>query len=254
MRSQDFAMSFACRCPTKQSMPLHVVLALRATASDAMPTLWDAVSQTSSGEACSQRFEAGRVLALVPVASSEGAAHVAGRIETWYRRVSLQIGPVSAGRSATHAGQAGVKQGLEEALRALTIGERLRGPGQLTAYGDVFALDYAEQLIEDDCMGGVYEQVLSRLGVFDHSESAELVPTLEEFLANGCSMQRTASDMGIHRNTVLYRLKRMKELAGLDLTNPETRFFIQLALRAHRHVATASAALYRQALTKRSTG
>lgn len=237
MRSQDFAKLYACRCPTKHALPLHVVLALRATASDAMPKLWDAVWQMSSGEACSQRFETGRVLALVPVIASDGAATVAGRIETWYRRVSLQIGPVSAGRSATHAGQAGVKQGIEEALRALTIGERLRGPGQLTAYGDVFALDYAEQLIEDDRVGEVYEQVLSRLGVFDDSESAELLVTLEEYLASGCSLQRTATDMGIHRNTVLYRLKRMKVLAGLDLANAETRFFIQLALRAHRQVA-----------------
>lgn len=122
-------------------------------------------------------------------------------------------------------------------MRALTLGERLRGPGQLTAYGDVFALDYAERLIEDDRVGGVYEQILSRLGVFDQSESAELVPTLEVFLASGCSMQRTASGMGIHRNTVLYRLKRMKELAGLDLTNAETRFFIQLAIRAYRRLA-----------------
>ena len=104
----------------------------------------------------------------------------------------------------------------------------------------MFALDYAERLIEDDRVGGVYEQVLSRLGVFDQSESAELVPTLEVFLASGCSMQRTASGMGIHRNTVLYRLKRMKELAGVDLTNAETRFFIQLAIRAYRGIATGT--------------
>ena len=60
------------------------------------------------------------------------------------------------------------------------------------------------------------------------------------FLASGCSWQRTATDLGIHRNTVLYRLKRMKELAGLDLTNLETRFIIQLALRAYRRMADAT--------------
>jgi DNA-binding PucR family transcriptional regulator len=233
-------MSVACRCPTKRVSSLHVVLALRAAASDAMPTLWDAVSRTGLVEACSQALATGRVLAVVPVASAAGHVDVATRLENWHRLVSLQIGPISAGRSATHAGQAGVNQGREEALRALTLGERLHGPGHLTAYGDVFALDYAERLVEDHAMGSVYEKVLSRLGVFDEAEGTDLVPTLEVFLASGCSGQRTASDMGIHRNTVLYRLKRMKELAGLDLTNRETRFVMQLALRAYRLMANGT--------------
>ena len=180
------------------------------------------------------------MLAVVPVASVTGHVDVAARVENWHRLLASQIGPVSAGRSATHAGQAGVNQGRKEALRALTLGERLRGPGRITAYGDVFALDYAERLAEDRSMTSVYERVLSRLGVFDEAEGTDLVPTLEIFLASGCSWQRTATDMGIHRNTVLYRLKRVKELAGLDLTNLETRFIIQLALRAYRGIATGT--------------
>ena len=40
--------------------------------------------------------------------------------------------------------------------------------------------------------------------------------------------------MFVHRNTLLYRVERIREIGGLDLDNPETRFNIQLALRAHR--------------------
>jgi DNA-binding PucR family transcriptional regulator len=219
-----------------------VALALCAAASDEPQTLWDAVTHTFAPDTCALRFEGGRVLALIPVSSRSGDAAVAARVEDWHQRVSLQIGRVSAGRSATHAGQdEGVRQAVEEALRALALGQRLRGPGVLTAYGDVFALDYAERLIEGDSLGGVYEQVLSRLGTFDHSEGAELVPTLDTFLASGCSPQRTASAMGIHRNTVLYRLKRMEELADLNLGDTEARFLIQLALRAHRSLSAERA-------------
>jgi DNA-binding PucR family transcriptional regulator len=230
-------MSLACSCPTKRPAPLHVALALRAAASAALPMLWDMVTRTFSTEACALRFEAGRVLALMPVTSSSTDVPVATRIEQWHQRVSLQLGPISVGRSATHAGPEGIQQAHEEALRALALGERLRGPGFVTAYGEVFALDYAERLIADDRLGGVYEQVLSRLGAFDQAERADLVPTLDAFLASGCSPQRTASAMGIHRNTVLYRLKRMEELADLNLTDTEARFYIQLALRAHRSFA-----------------
>jgi DNA-binding PucR family transcriptional regulator len=216
---------------------LHVALAMRAAASDALPMLWDAVTRTFSSDACALRFEAGRVLALMPVSSNTVDLPVATRIEQWHQLVSVQIGPISVGRSATHAGPEGIQQAQEEAVRALALGERLRGPGFVTAYGEVFALDYAERLIEDDRLGGVYEQVLSRLGAFDQAERADLVPTLDMFLASGCSPQRTASAMGIHRNTVLYRLKRIEELADLNLTDTEARFYIQLALRAHRSFA-----------------
>src|ERR1700682_2836977 len=125
-------MSLACSCRAKRPTPLHVALALRAAASDAQPMLWDVVARTFSRDTCALRLDAGRVLALIPVHSSAGDEAVAARVDDWHQRMSLQIGPVSAGRSATHAGQEGVRQALEEAARALTVGERLRGPGHAT--------------------------------------------------------------------------------------------------------------------------
>jgi DNA-binding PucR family transcriptional regulator len=59
-----------------------------------------------------------------------------------------------------------------------------------------------------------------------------------DVFALGCAMQGTATGLGIHRNTVLYRLKRIEELAGVDLADGDVRFFIQLALRAHRSLAS----------------
>jgi DNA-binding PucR family transcriptional regulator len=205
-----------------------------------MPVLWDAVNDDFSAGSCALRYQTGRILALMPVGSGADGLDSGMRIrlECWHQGISTRVGPVSGGRSATHAGHVGVRQALAEAERALMLGERLHGPGYLTVYGDVFALDYVGRLIEDDRLADVYEQVVSRLLAFDHTEGAELVPTLEQYLASACSMQTTATGMGVHRNTVLYRLKRIEELAGVDLADGEVRFFIQLALRAHRYLAT----------------
>jgi DNA-binding PucR family transcriptional regulator len=78
---------------------------------------------------------------------------------------------------------------------------------------------------------------MGRLVAFDQAEGTDLIPTLENYLSGGCSMRRVATEMGIHRNTVLYRLKRIEEVAGVDLNDSEVRFFIQLALRAYRYLA-----------------
>jgi len=36
----------------------------------------------------------------------------------------------------------------------------------------------------------------------------------------------------VHRSTVKYRLQRIREVSGLDLNDPNTRFNLQLATRA----------------------
>jgi hypothetical protein len=231
---RDASDSVACGCIDRRDSPLHVAMELRSAALDAMPVLWDTVSNEFSGESCALRYLSGRVVALVPVRWM-GAA-VNGHFEDWHFGVSARVGVVSAGRSATHAGQVGVTRALQEATRALALGERLQGPGHLTAYGDVFAIDYARGLVEDGSLSGIYEQILCRLGAFDQAEGAELVSTLDEYLACGGSTQRAASAMGIHRNTVLYRLKRIEDLVHVDLADGDVRFYIQLALRAHRQL------------------
>jgi sugar diacid utilization regulator len=233
-REQSDAL--ACGCVDTRVDPLHVAVALRSAALDAMPVLWDTVAVEFADESCALRYLSGRVVALVPV--RWGGAAFSSRFEVWHNDVSERLGVVSAGRSATHGGHVGVPRALQEATRALTLGERLRGPGHLTAYGDVFAIDYARGLVEDGVLTGIYEQVLCRLGAFDQAEGAELVPTLDQYLACGGSTQRAASAMGIHRNTVLYRLKRMEELVHVDLADGDVRFFIQLALRAHRQLTS----------------
>ncbi len=47
----------------------------------------------------------------------------------------------------------------------------------------------------------------------------ELVKTLKEFLDSNFSVMKTAISLSIHRNTVLYRLNKIKELTGLDPKN-----------------------------------
>ena len=45
----------------------------------------------------------------------------------------------------------------------------------------------------------------------------------------------------LHRNTVLYRLRRIEEIGRLDLDNPDTRLNLQLSLRVREVLAAAGA-------------
>jgi DNA-binding PucR family transcriptional regulator len=223
-------MSLACGCRLERARQPHVALALRAAALDSMPRLWEVMADFFGTRACAMQYVAGRVLALLPQAALT-------RWETWFGHLAASVGPVSGGLSAAYTGEAGIEHAQDEALSALLLGERLRGPGHLTAYADVFPLDYATYLVDDPRLRGIYDNVVSRLAIVAQPDRGELLGTLDTYLATGCAPGATAACLGIHRNTVLYRIRRILEVTDLHLEDAEERFLVQLALRAYYRLA-----------------
>ncbi|MEV7421830.1 helix-turn-helix domain-containing protein [Streptomyces sp. NPDC091212] len=62
----------------------------------------------------------------------------------------------------------------------------------------------------------------------------ELAHTAEVFLDHAGQAGRTASALGIHRQTLYYRLSRIEQLTGLDLDDGEDRLLLHMALKAAR--------------------
>ncbi|MEH6378988.1 helix-turn-helix domain-containing protein, partial [Streptomyces sp. KLMMK] len=63
---------------------------------------------------------------------------------------------------------------------------------------------------------------------------AELARTAEVFLDCAGQAGRTAAALGIHRQTLYYRLARVEQLTGLDLDEGEGRLLLHMALKASR--------------------
>ncbi|MET9435948.1 helix-turn-helix domain-containing protein [Streptomyces sp. NPDC006551] len=63
---------------------------------------------------------------------------------------------------------------------------------------------------------------------------AELARTAETFLDHAGQAGRTAAALGIHRQTLYYRLSRVEQLTGLDLDAGEDRLLLHMALKAAR--------------------
>ncbi|MCW2862289.1 MAG: sugar diacid utilization regulator [Actinoallomurus sp.] len=67
---------------------------------------------------------------------------------------------------------------------------------------------------------------------YDAAKGSELVTTLTRYLECGRSYEATTTALAIHRSTLKYRLRRIKEISGHDLADPDTYFNLQLASRA----------------------
>jgi DNA-binding PucR family transcriptional regulator len=86
-----------------------------------------------------------------------------------------------------------------------------------------------EDLGEVECY---VRQWLGDLLAYDEQRGADLVRTLSIYLERGRSYETTAAALIVHRNTLKYRLHRIRQISGHDLSDPETCFNLQLATRA----------------------
>ncbi|HLA45265.1 MAG TPA: helix-turn-helix domain-containing protein [Aggregatilineales bacterium] len=84
----------------------------------------------------------------------------------------------------------------------------------------------ALRTLRDDILGDLLE--------YDQRQGGDLLLTLEGFFNTNGHLSQTADALHIHRNTLQYRLNRIGELTGLDMTQPDTRLAIQLAVKAKR--------------------
>jgi hypothetical protein len=72
---------------------------------------------------------------------------------------------------------------------------------------------------------------LARLIEYDERNSSHLVETLEAWLDCFGDVSAASTLLFVHPNTFRYRLRRLAEISGLDLSNPEERFSVMLLLR-----------------------
>ena len=74
--------------------------------------------------------------------------------------------------------------------------------------------------------------LLGRLEEYDQRRGSQLIDTLEAYLSLGGALSEAADQLGIHRNTLSYRLQRIGELTGRDLASPRDRLLLRVALVA----------------------
>jgi DNA-binding PucR family transcriptional regulator len=66
----------------------------------------------------------------------------------------------------------------------------------------------------------------------DRERNSDLVRTLRVFFASGTNASETADRMLLHRNSIPYRLERVRELTGLDYRDHRARLALRLGLLA----------------------
>jgi hypothetical protein len=127
-----------------------------------------------------------------------------------------------------------IPRSFSEALHALHI-----RAGSIDRYGVTRFDQLGIYRILDPARGapdlaGYIDEWLGTLQRADDSRGSDLVQTLAQYLDHGGNYDSTAESLTIHRSTLRYRLKSIRQITGFDLADPETRLNLHVATRAWR--------------------
>jgi hypothetical protein len=86
-----------------------------------------------------------------------------------------------------------------------------------------------------------YSETVEPLVAYDEQYETELLQTLETFLEADGNVAGTAQRLFTHRHTIYYRLERVRELTGLDVSSSDGREKLSLGLKAMRVLGISSA-------------
>ena len=75
-------------------------------------------------------------------------------------------------------------------------------------------------------------ETLGPLIEYDRTHGSELVHTLDAYLCRDSSLNQLAESLMIHRSTLVYRLRRIRELLNIDIDDSALRLDLSLAARA----------------------
>lgn len=142
---------------------------------------------------------------------------------------------VIAGIGSVARGPGDVPRARAEADRALRVAREYPGFGGGVATADAVRLpilllglaDAAREL-PDAGTGAV-----AALFALDAAEGTEFVPTLRAYLNTFGDVSACAERLHVHPNTFRRRLKRIAEVGGIDLGDPDARLLAELGLRLH---------------------
>jgi hypothetical protein len=158
--------------------------------------------------------------------SPERVQQQAAALRRVQRHLSGTLGThIGVGRA--HPGAGGLAQTLSEAADAARLA---RGRVHTGRFLHVDRLGLAQLLLawtRTDTFQPAAQALLAPL----RGQPGHLVETLAAYLDAESSIAETAAVLGVHRNTVAARIRRIQTLIGVDLSDPDDRLALHLACR-----------------------
>lgn len=127
------------------------------------------------------------------------------------------------------AGPIAAAGAYKQAEQALSVARRR---GRVLVEHEQLAAGSVLPLLADDAVRAFADGLLRPLAEHDATGRGDLVASLRAWLSRHGQWDAAAADLGVHRHTLRYRMRRVEEILGRSLDDPDVRMELWLALKA----------------------
>ncbi|MET8475556.1 PucR family transcriptional regulator [Streptomyces sp. NPDC004856] len=127
------------------------------------------------------------------------------------------------------AGPIAAVTAYKQAEQALSVARRR---GRILVEHEDVAAGSVLPLLGDDAVRAFADGLLRSLRDHDATGRGDLVRSLKAWLSRHGQWDAAAADLGVHRHTLRYRMRRVEEILGRSLDDPDVRMELWLALKA----------------------
>ncbi|MCX5187645.1 PucR family transcriptional regulator [Streptomyces sp. NBC_00268] len=163
------------------------------------------------------------VTACGEYAAALDAARIAGREQPVGDEDELVVG------LSAPAGPIAAAAAYKQAEQALSVARRR---GRSLVEHEELAAGSVLPLLADDAVRAFADGLLRALHEHDATGRGDLVASLRAWLSRHGQWDAAAADLGVHRHTLRYRMRRVEEILGRSLDDPDVRMELWLALKA----------------------
>ncbi|MEU3840565.1 PucR family transcriptional regulator [Streptomyces sp. NPDC028635] len=166
--------------------------------------------------------------AAVGACTAYAAALEAGRTTELHEQAGGEEDELIVGLSAP-SGPIAAAAAYKQAEQALSVARRR---GRVCVEHEHLASGSVLPLLADDAVKAFADGLLRALHEHDATGRGDLVASLRAWLSRHGQWDAAAADLGVHRHTLRYRMRRVEEILGRSLDDPDVRMELWLALKA----------------------
>jgi PucR family transcriptional regulator, purine catabolism regulatory protein len=123
---------------------------------------------------------------------------------------------------------------FSEANESIRLMQKFEDRGGISHFEDYSVYHFLDTNIKDMELEAFFMKSLGSIFEHDRLHGTSYIVTLENFFSNNLNISETAKAMFLHRNTLIYRIDKIKEILNSDLKNSEELLQLQLALKIFR--------------------
>lgn len=133
-----------------------------------------------------------------------------------------------------YSGASTIKRGVIQAFQAMNFGKEIHTRKRVFSYGCEQLYHILSVGVDREGLQEIFDETIGVLEKYDKENKNNLTEVVKNLINSGFNLAETAKRMYIHRNTLLYKMEKIKELLGKDPREPKLYVRMILGLYARK--------------------